>query len=105
MLIINQMVKYAPGNRRKEEQQLSQVFAAISDPTRRAILKRLLSGDEAVGDLARPFKISLPAISKHLRVLERAGLLSQTKHGTVRLCSIQKSPIQDAAKWLARLEK
>ncbi|MCH8824386.1 MAG: helix-turn-helix transcriptional regulator [Planctomycetes bacterium] len=86
-------------------QELSRVFAALSDPTRRAILKRLISGDESVGDLAKPYKISLPAISKHLRVLSQAGLLTQTKSGRMRLCSIQKSPLQDAVRWLSRLEK
>ena len=86
-------------------QELSRVFAALSDPTRRAILKRLISGDESVGDLAKPYKISLPAISKHLRVLSQAGLLTQTKRGRMRLCSIQKSPLQDAVRWLSRLEK
>ena len=86
-------------------QELSRVFAALSDPTRRAILKRLISGDESVGDLAKPYKISLPAISKHLRVLSQAGLLTQTKSGRMRLCSIQKSPLQDVVRWLSRLEK
>ncbi len=86
-------------------QELNRVFAALSDPTRRAILKRLVSGDESVGDLAKPFKISLPAISKHLRVLSCVGLLTQTKSGRVRLCKIQSSALQDAVKWLSRLEK
>ena len=88
-----------------KEQALSRVYAALSDPTRRAILKRLVSGNESVGDLAKPYKISLPAISKHLRVLSQAGLLTQTKSGRMRLCSIQTSPLQDAVRWLSRLEK
>lgn len=95
------MVKYVSKRRHEKEQELNRVYAALSDPTRRAILKRLISGDKSVGDLASPFDMSLPAISKHLKVLERAGLLTQTKHGRIRLCSIKKSPLQVALKWLA----
>lgn len=107
--IFNQMVKHVSkrmhANGSSKEQGLSRVYAALSDPTRRAILKRLSSGDERVGDLAIPFKMSLPAISRHIRVLEGAGLLTQTKRGRVRLCSIETSQLKDAIKWLARLEK
>lgn len=107
--IFNQMVKHVSkrmhANGSSKEQGLSRVYAALSDPTRRAILKRLSSGDERVGDLAIPFRMSLPAISRHIRVLEGAGLLTQTKRGRVRLCSIETSQLKDAIKWLARLEK
>ena len=95
------MVKYISRRTHEKGQELDRVFAALSDPTRRAILERLIIGDESVGALARPFDISLPAISKHLRVLERAGLLTQIKRGRIRNCSIVKSPLQVACKWLA----
>ena len=73
---------------------------ALSDPTRRAILARLAAADVAVTELAEPFDMSLPAISKHLDVLERAGLLSREKHGRIRRCHMQHEPLQQAADWI-----
>ena len=84
--------------------QLSTVFGALADPTRRAILARLADGDLAVGDLASPFPVSQPAISKHLKVLERAGLISRTRRATVRLSHLEAAPLRDATAWLARYQ-
>ena len=80
--------------------QLSTTFAALADPTRREILQRLSSGDATVGELAEPFAMSLPAISKHLTVLERAGLITKSRDGQRRHCRISAAPLQDATSWL-----
>jgi DNA-binding transcriptional ArsR family regulator len=80
--------------------QLSTTFAALADPTRRAILARLSSGDATVGELAEPFDMSLPAISKHLTVLEKAGLVTKSRDGQRRHCRISVAPLQDATSWL-----
>ena len=79
---------------------LDATFGALADPIRRAILARLAMGDASVSDLARPFSVSLPAISKHLRVLEDAGLLARRKEGRVHYCRIAVSPLHEAAEWL-----
>lgn len=79
--------------------QLSTTFAALADPTRRAILARLLSGDRSVTELAEPFDMSLPAVSKHLRVLERAGLITRRKEAQWRPCRIDAGPLKDVANW------
>ncbi len=79
---------------------LSAVFAALADPTRRAILERLAAGMSSVNELARPFKMSLPAISKHLKVLERAGLISRSREAQVRPCKLEARPLQHAAVWV-----
>ncbi len=79
---------------------LDRTFSALSDPTRRAILARLTRGPASVGELAGPFSISLPAISKHLRVLEKAGLITQRKEGRMRRCSLAAVPLEDAARWI-----
>lgn len=79
---------------------LSTTFAALADPTRRAILQRLSSGDATVGELAEPFAMSLPAISKHLTVLERAGLITKSRDGQRRHCRISVAPLKDATSWL-----
>ncbi|MFQ5657186.1 MAG: ArsR/SmtB family transcription factor [Candidatus Methylomirabilales bacterium] len=89
------MVKYSA-------QSLNSVFSALADPTRRAILQRLSRGESSVTDLARPFDVSLPAISKHLRVLEKAGLLARRKDGRVFRCRLVARPLRDAAAWIAR---
>ena len=81
---------------------LSSTFAALADPTRRAILARLASGDCTVGELAAPFEISLPAVSKHLRVLERAGLISRGREAQWRPCRIEGSPLKEVADWAER---
>ncbi|MFQ6031062.1 MAG: ArsR/SmtB family transcription factor [Dehalococcoidia bacterium] len=81
---------------------LGATFAALADPTRRAILERLAQGDSSVTELAEPFSVSLPAISKQLRVLERAGLILREKEGRTRRCRLVAHPMQEAANWLAR---
>ena len=79
---------------------LSLTFAALADPTRRAILSRLAGGERAVKDLARPFKMSAPAVSKHLRVLQRAGLIKQGRRAQWRPCRIEAGPLADVAHWV-----
>lgn len=82
--------------------QLSVVFGALADPTRRAILSRLTEGDATVAELAAPFKVSQPAISRHLKVLEEAGLISRTRRATARLSHLEAEPLREATEWLAR---
>jgi DNA-binding transcriptional ArsR family regulator len=77
--------------------QLSSTFAALADPTRRAILARLASGECSVGELAAPFDMSLPAVSKHLRVLERAGLIARRRDAQWRRCRIEAGPMKEVA--------
>src|SRR5262245_4810141 len=79
---------------------LDTTFAALAAPTRRAILNRLSRGETTVADLAAPFDISLPAISRHLRVLEQAGLLARRKAGRTHFCSLVAAPLHDATEWL-----
>ena len=79
---------------------LSHTFAALADPTRRAILARLASGEASVTELARPFDISLPAISRHLKVLERAGLISRGRDAQWRPRRLRATPLKDAADWI-----
>jgi DNA-binding transcriptional ArsR family regulator len=81
-------------------ERLDVTFAALADPTRRAILARLASGDASVTELARPFAMSQPAISKHLKVLERAGLISRGRDAQKRPCRIEGKSLADASKWL-----
>jgi len=81
---------------------LSSTFAALSDPTRRAILARLVSGQCSVTQLAEPFDMSLPAISKHLRVLERAGLIARGREAQWRPCRLRPAPLKDVSEWLDR---
>jgi DNA-binding transcriptional ArsR family regulator len=81
---------------------LSTTFAALADPTRRAILARLASGERSVTDLAEPFDMSLPAVSKHLRVLERAGLVARSRDAQWRPCRLQPAPLKDVAEWVDR---
>jgi DNA-binding transcriptional ArsR family regulator len=78
---------------------LSATFAALADPTRRAILARLLSGECSVGELAAPFAISMPAVSRHLRVLEGAGLIERRRDAQWRRCRIQGGPLKEVASW------
>ena len=80
--------------------QLDRTFAALADPTRRAILARLAEGDASVGELARPFDISAPAISRHLKVLEEAGLIARRKEAQWRRCRLQTRPLRAAADWV-----
>ena len=81
---------------------LDATFAALSDPTRRAMVERLARGEATVGTLAEPFDVSLPAISKHLRVLERAGLVAQQKDGRSRRCRLEVGPMKQASDWIAQ---
>jgi DNA-binding transcriptional ArsR family regulator len=78
---------------------LTTTFAALADPTRRAILSRLLIGECSVSDLAEPFDMTLPAVSKHLRVLERAGLVAQRREAQWRHCRIEASPLREVVEW------
>jgi DNA-binding transcriptional ArsR family regulator len=80
--------------------RLSTTLAALADPTRRAILARLAAGEATVGELAEPFAMSLPAVSKHLKVLERAGLIARRRKAQWRPCRIEAGPLRDAAQWL-----
>ena len=82
--------------------QLSMTFAALADPTRRAILARLASGECSVTELAEPFDMSLPAVSKHLRVLERAGLIARTREAQFRPCRIEARPLKEVVGWAER---
>lgn len=84
---------------------LDTTFAALADPTRRAILARLIERDFAVGELAEPFDMSLPAVSKHLRVLERAGLVRRERISRIVRCRLQAEPMQDAARWLEMYQR
>ena len=81
---------------------MSEVFAALADPTRRAILARLALGETTVGELAAPFEMSLPAVSKHLSVLETAGLIEREKQGRLRRCHLKAAPMKEAADWISR---
>lgn len=82
------------------QDHLSSTFAALADPTRRAILARLSLGETSVTELARPFEMSMPAVSKHLKVLERAGLISRGREAQWRPCRLDASPLKDAASWI-----
>jgi DNA-binding transcriptional ArsR family regulator len=84
---------------------LDTTFAALSDPTRRAILAQLAHGEASVTELAEPFNISLPAISKHLRVLEQAGLLIREKEGRMRRCRLVVKPLKEAAQWIGHYQE
>jgi DNA-binding transcriptional ArsR family regulator len=81
---------------------LSVTFAALADPTRRAILARLAEGEATVNQLAEPFAMTLPAVSKHLKVLERAGLITRGRNAQWRPCTLDARPLQEAADWVAR---
>ena len=82
--------------------RLSTTFAALADPTRRAILANLLLGERSVGELAEPFEMSMPAVSKHLRVLERAGLIVQRRDAQWRRCRIKADPLKEVSDWTER---
>jgi DNA-binding transcriptional ArsR family regulator len=84
---------------------LSTTFAALADPTRRAILERLAEGEATVNELAEPFDISLPAISRHLKVLEQAGLITRSRTAQWRPCRLDVRPLEDAAGWIAHYRK
>jgi DNA-binding transcriptional ArsR family regulator len=84
---------------------LSATLAALADPTRRAILKRLARGEKTVAALAAPFAISLPAVSKHLKVLERAGLIERCRQAQWRPCRLRAQPLKKVARWLAEYRR
>ena len=84
--------------------QLDSVFSALADPTRRAILARLTEGDANVSALAAPFSVSQPAISRHLKVLEQAGLISRHRRATARLSHLEADPLREATEWLAKYQ-
>ena len=96
--IVNNMVNYS-------SPVLDRTFAALSDPTRRAILHRLARGESTVKELAAPFKVSLPAISRHIRVLEQAGLLARRKTGRIHFCRLVGGPLHDATEWLTTYQR
>jgi DNA-binding transcriptional ArsR family regulator len=96
--MVNQMVKYSP-------KTLNRTFAALADPTRRRILAHLAHGDRCVTDLARPYRMSLPAVSKHLRVLEKAGLLRRRRYGRVHEMQLEAEPLKKAAQWVEEYRK
>ncbi len=85
--------------------RLTATFGALADPTRRAILSRLASGEASVTELAAPFDMSMPAISKHLKVLERAGLIARGREAQWRPCRLQAAPLQDVAGWVEHYRK
>lgn len=85
--------------------RLSQTFSALSDPTRRAILARLSTGEASVGELAEPFEMSLPAVTKHLKVLERAGLISRGRRAQWRPCKLEAGPLREISDWVAEYRK
>jgi DNA-binding transcriptional ArsR family regulator len=85
--------------------RLSLVFGALADPTRRAILTRLSEGEATVAQLAAPFAMSQPAVSRHLKVLETAGLVSRTRRATARLSHLEAEPLREVTTWLARYQR
>jgi DNA-binding transcriptional ArsR family regulator len=85
--------------------QLDATFAALADPTRRAILSRLAQGEATVTELAEPFDMSLPAISKHLKVLERAQLIARSRDAQWRPCRLEAAPLKDAADWITKYQQ
>jgi DNA-binding transcriptional ArsR family regulator len=85
-----------------QHDHLSSTFAALADPTRRAILARLASGETSVTELAEPFAMSLPAVTKHLKVLERAGLITRGRQAQWRPCKLDAQPLREASDWMAQ---
>jgi DNA-binding transcriptional ArsR family regulator len=85
--------------------QLSVIFGALADPTRRAILARLAEGEATVNEIAEPFAMTLPAVSKHLKVLERAGLISRGREAQWRPCRLEAEPLREATEWMGRYRR
>jgi DNA-binding transcriptional ArsR family regulator len=85
--------------------ELSSTFAALADPTRRAILARLANGEATVNELAEPFRLKLPTVSKHLKVLQRAGLVTQSRKAQWRPCRLDPAPLKDVADWVERYRR
>ena len=84
---------------------LDNTFSALSDPTRRAIISKLAKGEAPIMEIASPFNMSLPAVTKHIRALEKAGLVFRSKRGRVHYCRLNAKPLRDAAKWLVFYQK
>ena len=101
--MLNLSVKYdnMPTTTERRSRDLSTTFAALSDPTRRVILERLSRGEATPGELARPLRVSWPAVTKHLRVLERAGLLQRRRKGRNHVLTLEPTPMRDADAWIA----
>lgn len=97
-IIVYHMVNYT-------ENELNTIFSALSDPTRRAMLSRLINEDMSVADLSQPFAMTKPAITKHLKVLEKAGLLSRTIEGRVHRCRIKPEPLKAVSQWVSFYEQ
>ena len=87
------------------QDKLSSTFAALADPTRRAILARLASGEASVGELAKPMKMTMPAVTKHLKVLQRAGLIRQERRAQWRPCYLVAEPLKEASDWMEKYRK
>ena len=90
---------------RRQTDELSATFSALADPTRRVILSRLATGEATVTELAAPFDLSLPAISKHLKVLQRAGLIEQGRHAQWRPCRLRPEPLRDVSDWVGQYRR
>ena len=99
-MVINRQVKYE-----NDPDRLSRTFAALADPTRRAILARLATADASVMELARPFAISLPAVSRHLKVLEKARLITRGREAQWRPCRLSAEPLKEADDWIERYRR
>lgn len=95
------MLSRPPDNRAADEDQLDRLFRALGDRTRRKLLQRLAGGPSTISELARPFEMSLPAVSKHVRVLERAGLVRRRVRGRTHHCWLTAAPLADAESWMA----
>jgi len=91
--------------KRSTSDHLNLTFMALADPTRRAILSRLAKGEAMVGELARPFNLSLPGVSKHLKVLQRAGLISQTRKAQWRPCRLEADRLKEVADWVSHYRR
>lgn len=102
--VFNHQVNYQ-AIREMSPDHLSTTFAALADPTRRAILARLASGDKSVNELAEPFEMSLPAVSKHLKVLESAGLIARGREAQWRPCRLDAGPLKDVSNWVKRYRR
>lgn len=88
-----------------QSDRLSSTFAALADPTRRAILSRLAGGELSVSELAKPFRMTPPAVTKHLKVLQRAGLITQSREAQWRPCKLKAAPLKEAADWVEQYRK
>lgn len=102
-MVFNQSVNYNSGT--TVEDPLSRVFAALADPTRRSILERLSVADATVNEIAEPYEMSLPAVSKHIKILVEAGLVSKTKSAQYRPCRLEADQLKEATEWLSEYKR